>query len=305
MDAARPLPDDRRSAWQLEAPPADRGGVRSAPKPHGARPCGASTSASSSGTFVLIAFGTASSRWTSPACRSPDAATAITADGDWLLITFGLGDGGHLRHLRRRRHQRRAHQPGRDDRLRAPSAAFPWNKVPGYIIAQILGAFAGAALVYWNYHDAISGQRRWPNNLTRDGAGTHRDIRHRPRRLLRQLLGADPQRGHRHRLPPHLRLRGGRPDEPAAQGQPRAADHRPRRVRHRHVATAPDSGYAINPARDLGPRIFAWLEGWGDAAFPGDTGGILTAYWWVPIVAPIIGAIIGGHRLRASSSPTS
>ena len=54
-----------------------------------------------------------------------------------------------------------------------------------------------------------------------------------------------------------------------------------------------DSGYAINPARDLGPRLFAWVAGWGDAAFPGDTGGPLTDYWWVPIVAPIIGAAIG------------
>jgi glycerol uptake facilitator protein len=52
------------------------------------------------------------------------------------------------------------------------------------------------------------------------------------------------------------------------------------------------TGYAINPARDLGPRILAWMMGWGDAAFPGAQGN-LDAYWWVPIVGPLIGAVIG------------
>lgn len=52
-----------------------------------------------------------------------------------------------------------------------------------------------------------------------------------------------------------------------------------------------DSGYAINPARDFGPRIFAWMAGWGQAAIPGDGNGF-SGYFWVPIVAPIVGGII-------------
>ncbi|HEY9753820.1 MAG TPA: MIP family channel protein [Oculatellaceae cyanobacterium] len=48
------------------------------------------------------------------------------------------------------------------------------------------------------------------------------------------------------------------------------------------------AGYAINPARDLGPRLLACLGGWGSAPFTDDGG-----YWWVPIVAPIIGAVVG------------
>ena len=47
--------------------------------------------------------------------------------------------------------------------------------------------------------------------------------------------------------------------------------------------------WAINPARDLGPRTFAWLMGWGPSAFPG-----VGAYWWAPIAGPFIGAVIGG-----------
>lgn len=33
-----------------------------------------------------------------------------------------------------------------------------------------------------------------------------------------------------------------------------------------------NAGYALNPARDLGPRIFTWLEGWGSSRYPGITG---------------------------------
>ncbi len=46
--------------------------------------------------------------------------------------------------------------------------------------------------------------------------------------------------------------------------------------------------WAINPARDFGPRLFAYFAGWGPAALPapGD-------YWWVPIAGPLIGGVIG------------
>lgn len=47
--------------------------------------------------------------------------------------------------------------------------------------------------------------------------------------------------------------------------------------------------WAINPARDFGPRLFAWMSGWGVSALPG-----FGNYWWVPIVGPLIGGVIGG-----------
>jgi glycerol uptake facilitator protein len=53
-----------------------------------------------------------------------------------------------------------------------------------------------------------------------------------------------------------------------------------------------NSGYAINPARDFGPRVFAAIAGWDKIAFPGDYGNVDT-YFWIPIVGPLLGAAIG------------
>jgi glycerol uptake facilitator-like aquaporin len=50
-----------------------------------------------------------------------------------------------------------------------------------------------------------------------------------------------------------------------------------------------NSGYAINPARDFGPRLFTAVAGWGSEVFRAGNG-----WWWVPIVAPCIGGVLGG-----------
>ncbi|KAA6331458.1 Glycerol uptake facilitator protein [termite gut metagenome] len=51
---------------------------------------------------------------------------------------------------------------------------------------------------------------------------------------------------------------------------------------------APLTQAGLNPARDFGPRLVAWLFGWGDAALPDHCGG----FFWVYILAPIAGGLI-------------
>lgn len=55
-------------------------------------------------------------------------------------------------------------------------------------------------------------------------------------------------------------------------------------------ALGPLTGFAMNPARDFGPKFFAYLAGWGDIAL---TGGKDIPYFIVPILAPIMGASFG------------
>jgi glycerol uptake facilitator protein len=50
-----------------------------------------------------------------------------------------------------------------------------------------------------------------------------------------------------------------------------------------------NAGYAINPARDLGPRLAAWVSGW-HSPFADQRGDF---YAWVPIVGPLIGGPLG------------
>jgi glycerol uptake facilitator protein len=47
--------------------------------------------------------------------------------------------------------------------------------------------------------------------------------------------------------------------------------------------------WALNPARDFGPRLFCFFAGWGSSALPSPD-----SYWWIPIVAPLLGGVVGG-----------
>ena len=242
------------------------------------------------GTFVLIAFGTGVVAMYVMALPLSGRGEGITSDSDWLLICFGWGmavvfgiyvaggiSGAHI-------------NPAVSVAF-AAFGRFPWKKVPGYVVAQVLGAVAGAALTYLIYRDAIQAYEA-ANGITRDGgdatvgvfvtgpAGYFGDywgpfiteVVGTAFLLLIVFAVVDLMN-----IPPKANL------GPLIIGLGVFAIG---------MSWGANSGYAINPARDLGPRILAWMMGWGDAAFPGAQGN-LDAYWWVPVVAPIIGAVIG------------
>ena len=56
--------------------------------------------------------------------------------------------------------------------------------------------------------------------------------------------------------------------------------------------------WAINPARDLGPRLFCFLTGWGGSAFPSPGN-----YWWVPLAGPLVGGVVGGGAYQVMIHP--
>jgi glycerol uptake facilitator protein len=56
--------------------------------------------------------------------------------------------------------------------------------------------------------------------------------------------------------------------------------------------------WPINPARDLGPRVFCFLNGWGAQAFPAPQN-----YWWVPLAGPLLGGVAGGGLYQIAIRP--
>lgn len=63
---------------------------------------------------------------------------------------------------------------------------------------------------------------------------------------------------------------------------------------------APLTQAGFNPARDFGPRFFAYLAGWGSVAIPGPNG---SGWFVVYILAPIVGAILGGGLYQFGLRP--
>src|SRR5215467_4297112 len=156
---------------------------------------------------------------------------------------------------------------------------FPWRKVVPYSIAQSAGAFAAAALVYWNYRPAF--QQTDP--LLDHTAGVFTTFPAFPALLqagfLDQVIGTGLL----------MLLVFAITDEFNA---PPGANLAPVLIGLVVVAIGMSfggmHGYAINPARDFGPRLFTVVAGFHNN---GLTDGVRE--WWVPIAAPLIGGLIG------------
>jgi glycerol uptake facilitator protein len=148
-----------------------------------------------------------------------------------------------------------------------------------YSIAQIAGAFVAAALVYWNYLPAF---RQMDPQLERT-AGVFTTFPAFPAVLqagfLDQVIGTALL----------LLLILAITDEYNA---PPGANLAPLMIGLVVVAIGMSfggmHGYPINPARDFGPRLFITLAGFRNN---GLTDG--AKIWWVPVVAPLVGGLVG------------
>jgi glycerol uptake facilitator protein len=208
--------------------------------------------------------------------------------GGWIVIAFGWGmavfvavfcvmdsSGAHI-------------NPAVTVGL-AAAGKFPWEQVPGYVAAQLLGAFLGGALVYVYYQDhyritdsadaklatfcTAPNVRNWPVNLFSEVTGTFVLV-------FAVLLASAPSL----QFPGEsagLEARSGELGLGALGALPVGF-----LVLAIGLSLGGTTGYAINPARDLGPRLAHAL-----LPIPGkrdsDWG-----YAWIPVVGPLLGGVL-------------
>ena len=156
---------------------------------------------------------------------------------------------------------------------------FPWRKVIPYWIAQVFGGFVGAALVYWDFRPAF---HAFDPGLMKT-AGVFTTFPTYPDLLSAGLL--DQTMGTALLVLMVFALIDDR-------NMPPQANLTPVLIGAVVVAIGMSfgglHGYAINPARDLGPRLFTVAAGFKNN---GLTDG--APVFWVPIVGPLMGALIG------------
>jgi glycerol uptake facilitator protein len=246
------------------------------------------------GTLVLIAFGDGVVAMAVAALNQSGRGEQIfAASGDWLLIAWGWAlavafgvyvaggvSGAHI-------------NPAVTLAL-AVRRDFPWRKVLPYWAAQLIGAFVGAALVYLVYHQAIDSFEA-ARHITRGTLGGAADST--PTFSIFATFPApyfgssmvgplvDQVVGTAFLLVFVLALTDERNQPPKSNLAPLLVGLAVAAI---GMSFGANAGYAINPARDFGPRFFAWLAGWGQVALPGVHG-----YVWVPIVGPLVGGVIG------------
>lgn len=227
------------------------------------------------GTFVLILFGTGV---VAMVVLYPTKNPGETIHGGFTNITLGWGlavtmgiyiagkiSGAHL-------------NPAVTLAL-AVFRGFSWRKVVPYAIAQTAGAFAAAAIVFWNYLPAF---RQVDPHLDHT-AGVFTTFPAFPQipqaGFLDQVIGTGLL----------VLLIFAITDE---FNMPPGASLTPLLVGLVVVAIGMSfggmHGYAINPARDFGPRLWTAVAGFTNNGLT-DGGHV----WWVPVVAPLLGGVAG------------
>jgi glycerol uptake facilitator protein len=148
----------------------------------------------------------------------------------------------------------------------AVKRGFPWKKVVPYIVAQMIGAFLGALAVFLVYNDGLVAAGM-PNVWCTGPGSVFGQTFFGTMVLLWGVLASGDAKntGLMHNLGPVL-----------VGGTVLAVG----------LSLGGPSGYAINPARDLGPRLFGLVAG---------TKGLFDTLYWliVPVIVPVIGGVVG------------
>ena len=232
------------------------------------------------GTLILILFGTA------VVAQVSTSADGSLGDHDSISWAWGLGvtlgiyvaarlSGAHL-------------NPAVTLAL-AVYKGFEWRKVGPYVLAQLAGAFVAALIVRAAYAELIASVDPDHTIATQgifstlpgnggEGVGI-------PTAFLDQVVGTAIL------VFVILALTSAWNNPPLANLGPVCVGLLVVAI---GMAWGANAGYAINPARDLGPRLASLITGYGGALE--DQNGNL--YFWLPIVAPLLGGLIGGGLFK-------
>lgn len=228
------------------------------------------------GTMILILFGTG------VVAQVVTAADGSAGDHDSIAWAWGIGvtlgvyvaarvSGAHL-------------NPAVSI-AQAVFRGFPWRKVAPYALAQTAGAFVAAAIVRANYADLIA--KVDPDHTIKTQGifstlpGNGIDGVTLTTAFFDQVIGTAIL------VFVIFALTTARNAPPLSNMAPVVIGLL---VVGIGMAWGANAGYAINPARDLGPRLLTLVTGYESALY--DQHG--TLYFWIPIVAPVVGAVIGG-----------
>ncbi|KAE9276040.1 hypothetical protein PR003_g29169 [Phytophthora rubi] len=155
----------------------------------------------------------------------------------------------------------------------------PWWKLPGYAFSQTLGAFVGAGLIYvYQYQNIIQEDpdkmkmqanfATYPNEKISNLAAFYSEALATGLLLLAIYAITDE------------RNRGA-----GTVGTPFAFSLL---FMGLGMAFGMNTGYALNPARDFGPRLMTYFAGFGSKVFSSNS-----YYFWIPIFGPMLGGVIG------------
>jgi glycerol uptake facilitator protein len=192
--------------------------------------------------------------------------------------------------------------------------ALPWNRVVPFIAAQMLGAFVASAIVYGVYYEQIQNIEAveaagfevfrgddGPRHLgkSNDKASHHtmatagifgtypRSFSNLDPETISNWTGLlDQIVGTAILLLVICAVGDGRNLAPQSNIGPMVVGALVLMI---GLSFGSNCGYAINPARDLSPRLFTYVAGWGSQVFKDPN----TLWYLVPVVGPIIGGILG------------
>ena len=229
------------------------------------------------GTFVLVVFGVGVVAQTVLSKQS--AGSSLSINIAWgLAVTMGCYvsagvSGAHL-------------NPAVTLAV-AVHRRFPWSKVVPYVAGQFAGALLASAVVYLTYREALTAFDGGVRQVA-GGLGTAGIWATYPQTFLSTFPGGflDQVVGTALLVGVIFAVTDKRNSMPPAGLAPVIVGLLVVLI---GATFGFNSGYAINPARDLGPRLFTAVAGWGGEVFRAGN-----AWWWVPVVAPCLGGVLGG-----------